>query len=75
MLFNLLEYSDYLAFKRLVMINLRKDCKLTLMQKDHLIYLGTEHGICREDAEEIIDFCLSDYQHVISRNQERVLNY
>lgn len=74
MIFNLIEFPDYVAFKRLIMINLKRNNRLSATQKSHLIYLGTEHGICREDAEEIIDFCMSDYDHVISRNRNRIVN-
>jgi DNA-binding transcriptional regulator YhcF (GntR family) len=62
MIFQYLEYPNFQAFRRLILMILKKQGALATQSVHAMIELATYHGISKEDAHEIYDYCLDDYK-------------
>ncbi len=62
-----LHLPNFRAFKRLIDWELTRSHRLATKTALTLVHLAMEHGISREEAEEIVDMCC-DERHVRLRN-------
>lgn len=60
MLIESLDFPNFRAFVRLLRINFGKNSKPDLQTEYKLIHLASDHGISRDEARMILDFCLED---------------
>jgi hypothetical protein len=59
-LFHYIDSNEYKAYNRLVSMQLQKNDSLSRTVTQRLVFLGTEHGICRDDALELIRLCMEE---------------
>ncbi len=62
MIFQYLEYPNFQAFVRLIKLILKKERFLDNQTIVKLIELGTFHGISKDDAYQIFDYCFDEYE-------------